>query len=455
METAKRENLDRLTPSNDTAGRPVTYLHIGAPKSGTTYLQSLLWDNRAALRDDGILYPGSEYLSHTHAALDLQGQRFGDYADPAVPGAWERLIDEVRAWNGTAIISQELFSPASPDAVERAMTALAFSDVHLIYTARDLVRQVPAAWQEDIKNRNTLTFGEFAAALRAKPEDMHPLGTGFWRMQDAADVLVRWARSMEPDRVHLITIPQGNAPRSLLWERFCAVIGIVPERYSTAAATPNTSLGIAEANLLRRLNLELGDDVRWPLYNRCVTGLLGVDLLATRPGRRKIILSGADRAWMSDRCHELVDALREAKYDVVGDLNDLLPDPVPAAASADGSSVPPVHPDDPSETEMLDAAVASMAALLGRLQKWRDEIDRLDHENDVLRADHDTLRVERDRLRAEVEEQREILRKPATKLFVRRLSEKNRAVMRARIIYWNVVEALRRLRRRKVGGTSA
>ena len=466
MDTVEFEDADRPgrpaeTPGGltETPGRlaetPVTYLHVGAPKSGTTYLQSLLWNNRAALREDGVLYPGPHYLSHTHAALDLQRTRFAGYDDPAVPGAWKRLVDEIRAWNGTAIISQELFSPARPDAVERAMASLSFSDVHLVYTARDLVRQAPAAWQEDIKNRHSLTFEEFMADLRAPAEERHPLGLGFWRMQDAADVLERWARDLDPDRVHLVTIPQERAPRSLLWERFCGVTGVAPERYDASEATPNTSLGVDEANLLRRLNLALGDDVRWPLYNRCVTGLLAVDLLPGRPERRSIVLTGPDREWMRDQGIRIVGALRERSYHVVGDLDDLVPPPEARPPVTGDDDAPP---DDTSDAAMLDAAVASMAALLGRLQKWRDEADHLHEENtalraelDTLRAERDVLRAERDVLRAEVEEQREILAKPAVKLFVRRLSEKNRAVMRARIIYWNVVEGLRRLRR---GGTA-
>ncbi|MCO5985783.1 hypothetical protein NE235_06640 [Actinoallomurus spadix] len=450
--------LDRAA---EPLNRPVTYLHIGAPKSGTTYLQSLLWNNRDALREDGVLYPGPHYLSHTHAALDLQRTRFAGYADPAVPGAWDRLVDEVRAWNGTTIISQELFSPARPDAIERAMASLAFSDVHLVYTARDLVRQAPAAWQEDIKNRHTITFEEFMAALRAPAEEMHPLGVGFWRMQDAAEVLERWGAGLRPGHIHLITIPRERerARRSPLWERFCQVTGLAPERYDTTRATPNPSLGADEANLLRRLNLALGEDLRWPLYNRCVTGLLAVDTLPHRPERRPIVLTGPDRDWMRDQCVRIVGALREREYDVVGDLDDLVP-PVspgePAAAETGGPEGPsPVRPDEPSETAMLDSAVVSMVALLGRLQKWRDEADHLQRvnaelsaEGETLRAERSALLAEREALRAEIAAQREILAKPATKLFVRRLSEKNRAVMRARIIYWNVVEGLRRVRRR-------
>ena len=47
------------------------FLHIGLPKTGTTYLQSVLWESRAALARDGYLLPGSGHREHLWAALDL------------------------------------------------------------------------------------------------------------------------------------------------------------------------------------------------------------------------------------------------------------------------------------------------------------------------------------------------------------------------------------------------
>ena len=35
----------------------VIYLHIGMPKTGTTYLQNLLFENREKLLDKSLLYP--------------------------------------------------------------------------------------------------------------------------------------------------------------------------------------------------------------------------------------------------------------------------------------------------------------------------------------------------------------------------------------------------------------
>jgi hypothetical protein len=452
--TASESDVE-LVPQRE-SGRPVTYVHIGSPKSGTTYLQRTLWNNREALRDRGVLYPGEVFQSHTHAVLDLQRRRFFGHEDPAIPGAWQRMTEQIREWSGTAIVSQELLSPARPDAIERALASLAFSEVHLIFTARDLARQVPAAWQEDVKNRYDLGFEEFVASLRAPAEEMHPQGAGFWRMQDAAGVLSRWGRDVPPERVHLITIPQGNVPQQTLWVRFCAVTGLDADAYTLPGDRANVSLGLDEASLLRRLNAALGEEVRWPLYNQCVTGLLGVDTLGGRPRSQRIVLPAGARAWISERSHQMVEALRKERYEIVGDLNDLVPDALADPREEPAGEDEPFE--QPADSAMLDAAVDSMAALLGRLQAWRDDLDRLSIERDALRADIDGLRTEldlvradRDRLQAEGEELREVLAKSATKLFVRRLSEEHRSVMRLRIIYWNIVEAARRLRRRVRG----
>ena len=35
------------------------YLHVGLPKTATTYLQTILWANREVLEEQGVRLPGS------------------------------------------------------------------------------------------------------------------------------------------------------------------------------------------------------------------------------------------------------------------------------------------------------------------------------------------------------------------------------------------------------------
>ena len=54
---------------------PVTrvVLHVGLPKTGTTYLQALLADHRDELRDSGVLYPFLRPGGMFHAAVEVRG----------------------------------------------------------------------------------------------------------------------------------------------------------------------------------------------------------------------------------------------------------------------------------------------------------------------------------------------------------------------------------------------
>ena len=64
----------------------------------------------------------------------------------------------------------------------------------------------------------------------------------------------------------MITVPKVADPPDLLWRRFAQVIGVDPDAYDTSEAFANTSLGVAEATFLRRLNLAIDSEVGWPLY---------------------------------------------------------------------------------------------------------------------------------------------------------------------------------------------
>jgi hypothetical protein len=339
------------------------YLHVGTPKSGTTYLQELLWRNRDPLRAAGLLYPGDRPDAHFLATLDLLGRRFHGVLDPAAQGAWERLATEVGGWRQTAVISHEMLAPAEPDAVRRAMRSLDGFEVHLVCTARDLARQLPAVWQEDVKNRGTLTFGEFSRSLRGVDDAIDPyFATTFWGYQDLPAVLGTWGADLPPDRVHVIPLPRGAA-RDTLWRRFAEVVGVDPGACRSEVDPRNPSTGVVETNLLRLLSTSgVVDDLDWPGYERLVKEFLAVDVLARRPGAVPLRLPVEDRSWVVERSKETVESLRRAGYHVAGDLDDLMP-----ATDPDDH----LHPDETTPDELLDASLYALAATLRRLDAER------------------------------------------------------------------------------------
>lgn len=330
------------------------YLHIGAPKTGSSYLQTILRRNLRRLTDDGVWSPQDGW----RPSLDLRSAKFQNYADPKTPGAWKAFVDKARTWPGTVLISHESFASCDPEQIERAVTDLGFAELHVICTARDLVRQVPAVWQEGLKNRRSISFEDFVASLQeGRPEERIET-PGFWRSQHTSTLLERWSRYVDSERIHLVTVPPSGSPPGLLWQRFASVPGLNPDDYDTDVGERNTSLGAPGAAVMRRVNRRLvADDVPWPVYQTAVKGLLA-STMTPQSRAERISLSPEHYAWARACAVDMVAGLRGRPYRIVGDLDELVPpeDPPPANDP----------PDVVSTEAQLEAAVGALAAVTTR-----------------------------------------------------------------------------------------
>ena len=167
--------------------------------------------------------------------------------------------------------------------VARALESLGDdTEIHVVFSARDLVRQIPAEWQENVKHRRTKTYGRFLENLQ-DPERSAEVAQWFWGVQEIPDVLDRWGESLPRDQVHLVTVPRPGASPTLLWERFAGVFGIDPTEF-TPAGKANASLGVPESTMVRRLNMRLNDTLPNHHYRTFVRELLVHRNLSGRPG---------------------------------------------------------------------------------------------------------------------------------------------------------------------------
>ena len=302
---------------------PTVYLHVGPPKTGTTYLQDVVWRNRALLQERGLTVPGRQQIDHFHAALDLRGLDFGGHRDPAVGGAWQLLVRRTSAASTPkALISHELFAGAEDGEIEAVVEALAPSALHVVYGARDLARQLPAVWQESLKNRGTRSYDRFLGAALAPRS--HGLDRGFWRAQHPARALGRWAKQVPAERIHVVTLPQAGAAAATLWSRFCLAVDLDPQGFDLDVARANSSLTAAEAEVLRRLNKALPRGLDWPAYERIVKRRFNE--LAERSGAgARLTVPRRHQATVESFSADIVAELGASGYDVVGDLADLIP----------------------------------------------------------------------------------------------------------------------------------
>src|SRR4029079_7787139 len=107
----------------------------------------------------------------------------------------------------TAIISHEILATASRAQVAQALASVGHPnvEVHVVLSVRDLVRQIPAEWQENIKHRAELSYGRFLKAIQ-NPQRQGRIANWFWGVQEIPDILNRWGHDLPPDRVHLVTV---------------------------------------------------------------------------------------------------------------------------------------------------------------------------------------------------------------------------------------------------------
>lgn len=258
---------------------------------------------------------------HLALALKLRGL-VREYDDPRVGSVLDRLERDIaRVDTPRVLVSQEALAPTTPAEAAPLLDLLAGFEVHVVVTVRDLARQLPSAWQQRVQARHTYTYDEFLRAVVARDE----LAADLWLNQDLGRVLEHWSAHVPPGRVHVVTAPQVGSEGSLL-DRFCSVVGLDPAGLQTSVARGNKSLGFAQAELLRRVNVALGD--RFP-SSRQGYGRLGKTFLAGRILQRQpaepVRMPPGYAEWCASTADAWITQVREAGYDLVGRESDLRP----------------------------------------------------------------------------------------------------------------------------------
>ena len=341
--------------------QPRAVIHVGAPKTGSTYLQHVLWSNRDALRASGVEVLGENQAQHYRAGKDLRDIPF-DPHDPGADwtGAWDRMAQRARRCDSPMVlITDEHLAAVTADQAKRAAQSLAPRRVDIVYVTRDLVGLLPSEWQEFVKHGSTLTFDDWVTLLLDQP-DAGP-GAWFWKVQDPVGVVTRWSAAVAMPRIHVIPMPPPDAPRDLLWSVFCQTTGIEQSLATTPDQASNPSLSLTATEVLRRVNELLPRD--FPDWHR--SGLVR-DVLANEVlnplgtgGRPTLTVDLQSR--VLDHARRTRSALPGLGCDIVGELPSVVP--------------PTTHQptETPDDREIADLAVQAIAGLVGRMAMMRDE----------------------------------------------------------------------------------
>lgn len=329
------------------------YVHVGLQKTGTSYLQAALLGSTEQLTAQGLdLVPPTkrECFELMVVIRNRYEARRDEASDRATVERFTAQLD--KAPGSRAVFSQESLAAAGPGQIERLLAACGDREVHAVITVRDLARQLPSMWQEDLKAGGTTGFGAYVRGLQE--QERAGKAKAPWIHLDPPTVAARWAAALSADRVHVITVPPAGSPTDLLLERFARVLDVDPARLEPEDRPSNSSLGQVQAEVLRRVNAELPEEVhRRYVYGDVVKRQFGAQVLGAQE-KQRILVPAKFRPWCEEVSERQVAALAEGGYRVEGSLEDLR---CTEAAFAEGST-------RPSEREVAAASVTAIAAML-------------------------------------------------------------------------------------------
>lgn len=334
------------------------FVHIGLPKTATTYLQTILWSNEDAVRSQGLLLPGRGRRDHLWASRVVREQPERGVRPEREHEAWARIQEDLRGWDGDGLVSHEFFAAASTDQATAMVAALAPAEVHVVVTAREPLGLFTASWQESLKNRSTVPMADYSRRNSKSPQAIWN-----WRTLDLRLVLHRWSQAVPAERIHVLPL-DPSAGRDEIWRRFAALVGVDADSVDLSGSFPNQSMGVVEAELLRRVNLHL--DGFQSSFDRGVyiRTFLADERLVPRGGER--YWPGADQV---EECRTRGDRaiayLAEHPFDVVGDPELLR---VPASIEARRT------PDTVTDAEVAAAGAEVIARLLGDVRELRNAV---------------------------------------------------------------------------------
>jgi hypothetical protein len=372
-----RLGTDQPTQPQGPPGR--VFLHIGLPKTGTTYLQDVAWANKQTLAAHGVLVPGPHRRRHYLASLDVRDdpkleRRPGDVAHP-----WDDLVREILEWDGDALVSHEFFGAASVEQVRRVADSLQDRELHVVVTARSVYDVGLTIWQEVVKFGSAMSVDVYP-----KRTDYDPTNEWGWASWDLGEVLDRWGEVVPHDRIHVLAVARRPDEPAALWHAYADLIGVDPSEYVVPDVPSNPALGLVEVELLRRINEKLDGFTSAPDRGRWIRSYLAQgDIL---PQRQERFRPGPDKhEELMRRARRAVQVLTTGGYDFRGEFDLLVPHEQSGLR----------HPDEVTPQEMLDSATTAIANLMRDVRPVTRERQALHHEVEALknevRATQDAL----------------------------------------------------------------
>ncbi|TYL45458.1 hypothetical protein FXB39_18410 [Nocardioides sp. BGMRC 2183] len=334
---------------------PKVFLHIGTRKSGTSYLQLALRNSIEALDDQGLALMFRTREANVRRQLTPLRELVSTGDATAVDEAMAWTAERVRAKpDHRHLITLEDLAELPDSAIAAMIGGLSDFDVEVVLTARHWGLTLPSEWQQCVKERHTGTYRDFIEDVRARSGET---AQRFLARQHVPQIVERWGAHAP---VSVIAVPPSSRTEGTLVELFSDLVGIDPGSLVTPKSTVNQSLTLVQAEMLRRVNIALGDRLPEPAHSYRV----GMREWLTRRSLMKhrgssIRLPEEYLGWAQQESLAQLDALRAGPARLLGVAEDLV-------ASADLAT----GPDTVSDTELAEIATLTLADLAA--DRWRE-----------------------------------------------------------------------------------
>ncbi len=244
---------------------------------------------------------------------------------------WEELVSASSEHEGRVMLSSEALSLAKAEHMDRIVEDLGADRLHVITTLRPFTRLLASSYQQYLKYGLALPYEQWLESAFANPPQCLA-SPNFWRRNDHAGVMERWAARLGPERVRLVVLDESD--RDGLFRTFEALLDLpegtlVPDPELSAS---NRSMTAAEAEMLRLVNAGGASEWDWPTYQAGVRrGAVLRMVESRRPSRAEPGLVTPQWAVHAGQefGHQTADRVAALGIAVHGDLGRLA-DPIPA-----------------------------------------------------------------------------------------------------------------------------
>jgi hypothetical protein len=217
-------------------------IHIGPHKTGSTYIQKMFYENRAALKETSVCYPekgiGPQW-GHCKLVEAIM-QRDKSFL--------EVFFEKINDYSNTIISSENFWRLSADDLVFFKDYLLNFY-IEVVFFKRDFMGLLLSSWQESVKHGGTVDWSQSLLRHVLRPFESQILNCG--------KTLEIWQEILHPERINIRNYDYILERNGNIFDEFLSSCSLDTNIQNQATDLVNKSLDFSSVELIRNLNRAL------------------------------------------------------------------------------------------------------------------------------------------------------------------------------------------------------